>query len=101
LVAGQQVPSEAAELRPRAEEVGAPLLDGTKPVAVVAGELTEGVLVVVAFFAWPVEESRFEAEKIGASLYVLDQALESLTPLGVFGRGDECDELSAEWIHLI
>ena len=78
-----------------------PLLDGPEPVAVVAGELTEGVLVVVALFARPIEESRFEAEKVGAALYVLEQAVESLTALGVFGRGEERDELTAERIPFI
>ena len=68
--------------------VGAPLLDGPEPVAVVAGELAEGVLVVVAFFARPIEESHFEAEEVGASLYVFEQAVESLAALGVFGRGE-------------
>lgn len=101
LVAGQQMPSETAELRPRAEEVGAPLLDGPEPVAVVAGELTEGVLVVVALFARPIEESRFEAKEVGASLYVFEQAVESLTALGGFGRGEERDELPAKRIHFI
>ena len=66
-----------------------------------AGELTEGVLVVVALFARPIEESRFEAEKVGAALYVLEQEVESLTALGVFGRGEEREELTAERIPFI
>ena len=66
-----------------------------------AGELPEGVLVVVALFARPIEESRFEAEEVGAVLYVLEQAVEGLTVLGIFGRGEERDELPAERIHLV
>ena len=60
-----------------------------------AGELTEGILVVVALFARPIEESCLEAEEVGASLYVLEQTVKGLTALRVFDRSEERDELPA------